>query len=143
VDKDELAARCGEALFASDHASASLGITIVEVTPGHATATMEVRKDMVNGLDICHGGLIFALADSTFALACNSHNVVAYAMGCNIEYLRPAVLGDQLTATATEMAVTRNTGSYVVSVINQNGKTVAVFHGRSSSRGRPLIKAAD
>ncbi len=94
---------------------------------------------MVNGFDICHGGMIFSLADSTFALAANSHNLVAYAMGCHIEYLRPALKGDKLTAQATEMSRTRHTGSYVVSVINQHEKTVAVFHGRSSTREEPLI----
>jgi len=134
---------CGKALFRHDTASAALGIKIVDVTPGHATANMDVRPDMVNGLDICHGGLIFTLADSTFALACNSHNMVAYAMGCHIEYLRPALNGDQLTARATEMDTTRNTGSYVVSVTNQDDKTIAVFHGRSSNRGQPLITHAD
>jgi len=139
LHKNELARLCGKALFGPDNASASLGINIVEVTPGHATATMEVRPDMVNGFDICHGGLIFTLADSTFALACNSHNMVAYAMGCHIEYLRPALKGDLLTARATEMDRTRNTGSYVVSVADQDGKTIAVFHGRSSNRGQPLI----
>jgi acyl-CoA thioesterase len=104
---------------------------------------MDIRPDMVNGFDICHGGLIFTLADSTFALACNSHNMVAYAMGCHIEYLRPALKGDHLIARATEMDRTRNTGSYVVSVKNQDDKTIAVFHGRSSNRGHPLITQAD
>lgn len=143
LDKTTLAKLCGKALFRHDNASAALDIEIVEVTPGHATAGMEIRPDMVNGFDICHGGLIFTLADSTFALACNSHNMVAYAMGCHIEYLRPALKGDHLTARATEMDRTRNTGSYVVSVVNQNGKTIAVFHGRSSNRGQPLITPAD
>jgi len=87
LDKTTLAKLCGKALFRHDSASAALGIEIVEVTPGHATASMEIRPDMVNGFDICHGGLIFTLADSTFALAGNSHNMVAYAMGCHIEYL--------------------------------------------------------
>ena len=77
--------------------------------------------------------------DSAFALAANSHNLVAYAMGCHIEYLRPALKGDMLTARATEMALTRRTGSYVVSVINQDEETIAVFHGRSSSRKQTLI----
>jgi len=143
LDKTTLAELCGKALFSHDNASAALGIKIVEVTPGHATASMDIRPDMVNGFDICHGGLIFTLADSTFALACNSHNMVAYAMGCHIEYLRPALKGDQLTAQATEMDRTRNTGSYVVSVKNQDDKTIAVFHGRSSNRGHPLITQAD
>jgi len=143
LDKTTLAELCGKALFSHDNASAGLGIDIVEVTPGHATASMTVRRDMVNGFDICHGGLIFTLADSTFALACNSHNMVAYAMGCHIEYLRPALKGDHLTARATEMDRTRNTGSYVVSVVNQDAKTIAVFHGRSSNRGQPLITHAD
>ena len=77
LDKKELARLCGKALFKKDSASAALGITIGVVTPGHATATMDIRDDMVNGLDICHGGLIFSLADSTFALASNSHNLVS------------------------------------------------------------------
>jgi len=143
LDKDALARLCGKALFNHDSASAALGINIAEVTPGHATASMEVRPEMVNGLDICHGGLIFTLADTTFALACNSHNMVAYAMGCHIEYLRPALKGDHLTARATEMDRTRNTGSYVVSVANQDDKIIAVFHGRSSNRGQPLITHAN
>ena len=143
LDKNELARLCGKALFRHDRASESLGINISEVTAGHATTTMEIRDDMVNGLDICHGGLIFALADSTFALACNSHNLVSYAVGCHIEFLRPALKGDILTARATEMALTRHTGSYVVSVLNQVEKTIAVFHGRSSNRGQPLITHAD
>ncbi len=143
LDKTTLAELCGKALFSHDNASAALGIKIVEVTPGHATARMNIRPDMVNGFDICHGGLIFTLADSTFALAGNSHNMVAYAMGCHIEYLRPALKGDQLTARATEMDRTRNTGSYVVSVSNQDGKNIAVFHGRSSNRGHPLITQSD
>ena len=143
LDKTTLAELCGKALFNHDSASTALGINIVEVTPGHAKASMEIRPDMVNGFDICHGGLIFTLADSAFAAACNSHNMVAYAMGCHIEYLRPALKGDYLTAQATEMDRTRNTGSYVVSVANQDGKTIAVFHGRSSNRGQPLITHAD
>ncbi len=143
LDKNELARLCGKALLSHDNASSRLGIEIVEVTAGHATASMEVRSEMVNGLDICHGGLIFTLADTTFALAGNSHNMVAYAMGCHIEYLRPALMGDRLKAQATEMDRTRNTGSYVVSVTNQDNKTVAVFHGRSSNRGQPLITHTD
>ena len=143
LDKNELARLCGKALFKTDSASAALGITIGVVSPGHATATMHIRDDMVNGLDICHGGLIFSLADSTFALASNSHNLVSYAMGCHIEFLRPALKGDELTARATEMALTRHTGSYVVSVTNQIDKTIAVFHGRSSNRGQPLITHAN
>ena len=143
LDKNELARLCGKEMFRHDSASAALGIDIIEITPGHATASMEIRPDMVNGFDICHGGLIFTLADTTFALACNSHNMMAFAMGCHIEYLRPGLKGDQLTARATEMDRTRNTGSYVVAVTNQDGKTIAVFHGRSSNRGQPLITQAN
>lgn len=139
VDKNTLAQQCGEALFRHDRASAGLGIKIEDTSPGHATASMKVRDDMVNGYGICHGGMIFSLADSTFALAANSHNLVAYAMGCHIEYLHPALKGDLLTARATEMALTRRTGSYVVSVTNQKGATIAIFHGRSSNRGKALI----
>ncbi len=143
LDKDTLAGLCGKALLAHDRASAGFGITIDKMTAGHATVYMDVREDMVNGHEICHGGLIFTLADTAFALACNSHNVVAYAMACHIEYLRPALKDDRLCAHAFEMAMTRNTGSYVVQVTNQVEKTIAVFHGRSSNRGKPLITYAD
>lgn len=93
---------------------------------------MSVRKDMVNGYDICHGGYLFSLADSAFAFACNTHNLSAVAAGARIEFLRPAYLDDKLTAEATQVAQGRRSGVYDAVVTNQNDKIVALFRGNSA-----------
>ncbi len=113
---------------------------IVEVTAGRAEVNMAVREDMVNGHQICHGGLIFTLADSAFAFACNSRNESSVAMNCAIDFVRPALLGDVLTAVAEERSLTRRTGLFDVTVTQQGGKVVAHLRGRSSSLGKPLIE---
>lgn len=119
------------AMFARDRASQALGMELLEAGPGFAVARMTVRADMIQGHDTCHGGFVFALADSTFAFACNSHGYAAVASGCSIEYLAPVHLGDALTATARELAVAGRSGVYDVAVSNQDGVTVAFFRGRS------------
>src|SRR5690348_9104398 len=85
-------------MFAADMASRKLGMQIVEVRPGYARVEMNVLPEMLNGHAICHGGLIFSLADSAFAFACNTHNFVTVAAGCSIEFLAPAHTGDHLVA---------------------------------------------
>jgi acyl-CoA thioesterase len=92
---------------------------------------MTVRADMVNGHAICHGGLIFTLADSAFAFACNSHNLTTVASGCTIEFLAPAHEGDELTASAIERSVAGRTGVYDIEVTNQRGEVIALFRGKS------------
>ena len=87
-------------MFAQDSASQALGMRIIEVAPGYAQLVMSVREDMVNGHQICHGGLIFTLADSAFAFACNTYNAATVAAGATIEFTKPGRLGDELTATA-------------------------------------------
>jgi acyl-CoA thioesterase len=87
---------------------------------------------MINGVKITHGGMIFTLADASFAFACNSRNQRAVAANCSIEFLRPSQLGDVLTATATEQAVSGRNGVYDVRVEDQAGQTVALFRGKSS-----------
>lgn len=104
---------------------------------------MTVRDDMINGHNTIHGGLVFALADSAFALACNSRNQASFAMSCHINFIRPAGVGDELTARATEESLTRSSGLYDVVVTNQGGKTIAHFHGRSFTRGEPLIEGLE
>jgi acyl-CoA thioesterase len=94
-------------LFGRDRASQAFGMRLLEVAPGRATLTMSVRADMVNGHDICHGGCIFALADSAFAFACNAGRPVTVAAGAAIDYLRPARLGDELVAVALERSRSR------------------------------------
>jgi acyl-CoA thioesterase len=129
-----------EGMFANDRASKSLGIQILSVTPGRAVLTMTVREDMLNGHDICHGGLIAVLADSAFAYACNSYNEWTVASGFSIDLMAPSHLGDELTATCHEVSKTGRTGLYDTEVNNQHGKRVAVFRGRSHTiRGKPVL----
>jgi acyl-CoA thioesterase len=126
-----LAERVAEAMWARDDASQRLGMRIVNVAPGGATLAMTVRSDMLNGHDICHGGFIFTLADSAFALACNSYNLNTVASGCAIEFLAPAREGDVLTAVARERSMAGRTGVYDIDVANQRGETIALFRGKS------------
>jgi acyl-CoA thioesterase len=95
---DELARATAAAMYENDACSRALGLEIVEVRPGYARLRMAVRDDFLNGHQICHGGLIFTLADSTFAFACNTYNINTVAAGCSIEFLRPVKGGDVLTA---------------------------------------------
>jgi acyl-CoA thioesterase len=94
---------------------------------------------MTNGHGICHGGLVFALADSAFAFACNSHGANTVAAGAAIEFLRPAREGDLLTAVATERWRAGRSGIYEIEVTNQDGETVALFRGRSHQVAGRLI----
>ncbi len=130
-DPQELAEQTGRVMYERDPASQALGARLESVTPGGAVMSMTVRGDMLNGHKTCHGGFIFALADSTFAFACNSRNLVTVASGCTIDYLAPAFEGDRLTATAVEYSLAGRTGIYDVQVANQDGKQIAVFRGRS------------
>ena len=127
-----LAEHCAEAMYTRDHASQGLGMQIGKVGAGFAAMTMTVRADMLNGHATCHGGFIFALADSAFAYACNSHNLTTVAAGCAIEYLAPAREGDVLTATGRERALAGRSGVYDIDVTNQHGATIAVFRGKSA-----------
>ena len=129
-----------EGMFRNDRASKLLGMQIVDVTPGRATLTMTVRDDMLNGHDLCHGGLIATLADSTFAFACNSYNELTVASGFAIELLAPGRLGDVLTARCTEVSKAGRTGVYDTEITNQRGERVAVFRGRSyTMKGKPVV----
>ena len=116
---------------------------IEAVGPGFARVSMVVRADMLNGFRICHGGLITTLADSSFAFACNSYNELTVASGFAIDLIAPGRLGDELTATCTEVSKAGRTGVYDVEVRNQRGERVAVFRGRSyTARGKPVIPPA-
>jgi acyl-CoA thioesterase len=119
------------AMWAGDRASQGLGMRIDAIAPGAATLSMPVRADMLNGHDICHGGFIFALADSAFAFACNSYNFVTVASGCSIDFLAPARAGDVLTAHARERSASGRTGVYDIDVTNQRGERIALFRGKS------------
>lgn len=129
-----------DGMFVNDRASKWLGMKVAEVTPGRAVLTMTVRDEMLNGHDICHGGLIATLADSAFAFACNSYNEFSVASGFAIELLAPGRLGDVLTATCVEVSKAGRTGVYDTEVSNQQGLRIAVFRGRSHTvRGKPAV----
>jgi len=131
TDAQLLAERAAQALFERDQASQVLGMRLLEVRPGHARVVMRVRADMVNGHARCHGGLIFALADSAFAFSCNSHNESTVAAAASIDFLASASAGDELSAVATELWRSRRNGIYEVTVTNQRGERIALFRGRS------------
>ena len=133
VDKLALAKAAAEVMWREDNASKWLGMKVEEVRPGYARLSMAVTANMVNGHNLCHGGLIFTLADSTFAFACNSHNQRAVAAGCAIEFLAPAFLGDVLTAEGVEQALRGRTGVYDMKVTNQKSELIAVFRGKSAT----------
>jgi acyl-CoA thioesterase len=126
-----LAELAGKTMYERDPASQALGMLLAEIRPGYARMTMPVRRDMLNGHQTCHGGYIFMLADSAFAFACNSHNHNTVGAGCTIDYLAPGREGDLLTAEATEQALAGKTGVYDIRVVNQEGRTIALFRGKS------------
>jgi acyl-CoA thioesterase len=125
------AERAAAALFERDRASQALEMRLAAVRPGWARVVMRVRADMVNGHGVCHGGIVFALADSAFAFACNSHNDSTVAAAASIDFLAGAREGDELTAEANEVWRTRRNGIYEISVCNQRGERIALFRGRS------------
>lgn len=117
-------------MFDADVASRSLGIELVTAADGHAEARMRVTPAMVNGHAIAHGGYVFLLADTAFALACNSHGPATVAAGADITFVRPAYAGDLLVARATERTRYGRSGIYDVTV-QRGDEVVAEFRGRS------------
>lgn len=135
-----LAERVRDAMIEHDAASKALGMLVEAVGPGTARVRMVVRADMVNGFSLCHGGLIATLADTAFALACNSHNEMSVASGLDAEFVQPARLGDTLVAEASELSQSGRLGVYDVIVENQHGERIALVRGRSyRMKGRPVI----
>ena len=136
----QLAEATRDAMWANDRASRALGMQVQAIGPGTATLAMPVREDMLNGHDLCHGGLVATLADSAFAFACNAYNEVTVASGFDINLFAASRLGDVLTATAHEVSKAGRTGVYDIEVTNQHGERVAAFRGRSyTMKGKPLV----
>lgn len=125
------ATRAAAAMWRDDGASQWLGMTLVSVDEGRAVMRLTVEKQHCNGHGMCHGGITFALADSTFAFACNSRNQATVAQNNMITYTAPAQLGDVLTATAREVSLSGRSGIYDVRVSNQEGATIAEMRGLS------------
>jgi acyl-CoA thioesterase len=137
----QIAEASRDAMWKDDRASQGLGMAVEAVGPGSATVTMTVRPDMLNGFDICHGGLIATLADTAFAFACNAYNELTVAAGFDVNIVAAARGGDRLTAMASEVSRTGRTGVYDITVTNQRGDTVAAFRGRSfTMKGKPVVE---
>ncbi len=126
-------------IYQKDNLAKHFDMRLGEVSPGRATLTMYVRHEMLNGLGICHGGVTFALADTAFAYACNSRNHKTVALNCIISYSLAVLEGDELTAIAEEKVLNKSTGTYDVTISNQDGKVVALFRGTSYSTRQPLF----
>jgi len=136
-----LAERAAGALLGRDRASQALGMRLLDVAPGRARVLMRVRADMLNGHGLCHGGLVFALADSAFACACNSHNESTVAAAAAIDFLAPAREDDELTAEASELWRSARNGLYEIVIANQRGERIALFRGRSYRVAGQLVSA--
>jgi phenylacetic acid degradation protein PaaD len=143
VEALERAQRCAEIMLEKDASSKALGIEIDVPEAGSAVAVMIVRPDMVNGFDVCHGGLVFALADTAFAFACNAYNNETLSIEADINWRKTAHVGDRLVATATEDRRERRHGHYSIEVRNQDLVTVAEFNGHCISRDRPLFEESE
>lgn len=143
IDPQRLAEAVRDAMWRNDRASQGMGMQVLAIGPGTATLQMTVQERMLNGHDICHGGLISTLADSTFAFACNAYNEVTVASGFDVNLVTAARLGDVLTAEAREVNKAGRTGVYDIEVRNQRGERVAVFRGRSYTlKGKQVVDPA-
>jgi len=140
LNEQAIAERVAEVMYRDDIAAQHLGIRIEEVGPGYSKLTMTVGPEMINGHDICHGGMTFSLADTAFAYACNSRNEATVAAGCSIEFLAPAMKGAKLTAVARETAKRGRQGVYDMTVTDDDGNVIAVMRGKAASLRRPVFE---
>ena len=144
TDPQALAEVVAQTMWSRDRATHALGMEIISVGPGRATIQMTVRQDMLNGHAICHGGMLFTLADTAFAYACNSYNQNTVASACHIDFLAPGREGDLLEAQAIERSAGGRTGVYDVTVSVVGGKTLALFRGKSARiKGEVTASLAD
>jgi acyl-CoA thioesterase len=143
TDPKALATAVAASMWSVDVATKdTMQMKLITAEPGRAVIEMQVRELHLNGHQICHGGFIFTLADSTFAFACNSYNKVAVAAGCSIEFLKPAHLGDVLTCEGVEQTLSGRHGIYDMRVTNQKGETIAMFRGKSAQIAGTVIPEA-
>jgi acyl-CoA thioesterase len=140
-DPQALAEAVAKAMYSRDTAVIALGMTVTKMAPGFAQVRMRVRNDMLNGHAICHGGMVFTLADTAFAYACNAQGKVTVAAGASVEFLLASREGDELTAEAREVMRSKRNGVYDVGVHNQRGELVALFRGRSHQLNEDVLES--
>lgn len=139
MDTNELAKRVVGHMMDSDLFSQWLGIEIIEVKEGYSKIKMKLRKEMINGFGVIHGGIAFSLGDSAFAFACNNRNNLSMALDTSITFTKSTQPGDELTAEAKELHNGRSTGLYLITITNQHNKQVALFKGTCFRTGKHLI----
>ncbi len=139
MDKDEMAKRVVGHMMDSDVFSQWLGIEIIEVKEGYSKIKMKLRKEMINGFGVIHGGIAFSLGDSAFAFACNNRNNLSMALDTSITFIKSTQPGDELTAEAKELHNGRSTGLYLITITNQHNNQVALFKGTCFRTGKNLI----
>jgi acyl-CoA thioesterase len=138
-EKDELANKVVKKMMQNDSFSRWMGLEVIEVKEGYSKVRMTIRKEMLNGFGIVHGGLAFSLADSAFAFACNNRNNISVALDVTITFTKAVNVGDVLTADAKEIHNGRSTGVYIITITNQKNEQVAFFKGTCFRTGKPLI----
>lgn len=139
TEKDQLATAVVAHMMEKDFFSQWLGIDVMDIKEGYSKIKMTVRKEMINGFDIVHGGIAFSLADSAFAFACNNRNNLSVALDTAINFTKPVHVGDELIAEAKEIHNGRSTGLYQVTITNQKNHPVAIFKGTCFRTGKKLI----
>jgi len=126
-------------MMENDFFSQWMGVEVLEVKEGYSKIKMTIRKEMVNGFGIVHGGIPFSLADSAFAFACNNRNNLSVALDVTITFMKAVNIGDVLTAEAKEIHNGRSTGVYLIDVTNQKNEQVALFKGTCFRTGKNLV----
>lgn len=139
IENDLKASQVVQHMMEHDLFSQWLGIKVIEIKEGYSKITMTIRKEMINGLGIIHGGVAFSMADSAFAFACNNRNVLSVALDTSINFLKPVHVDDVLIAEAKELHNGRSTGLYHITIINQHEHVVAVFKGTCYRTNKTLI----
>ena len=140
VESDKLAKRVVAKMMDHDEFSQWMGVEVVDIKEGYSKIRMEIRKEMVNGFGIIHGGLPFSLADSAFAFACNNRNNLSVALDVTITFMKAVNPGDILTAEAEEIHNGKSTGVYLITVTNQHSQKVALFKGTCFRTGKKLVE---
>ncbi|MEO6220673.1 MAG: hotdog fold thioesterase [Ginsengibacter sp.] len=140
MDEDELAQQVVDNMIKSDLFSQWLGVEIIEIKEGYSKIKMTLRKEMINGFNVIHGGIAFSLGDSAFAFACNSRNNLSMALDTSINFTKTTQPGDILIAEAKELHNGRSTGLYLITITNQNNVQVAVFKGTCFRTGKKLLR---
>jgi acyl-CoA thioesterase len=139
ADKDAVALSVVQHMMQHDLFSQWLGIEVLEIKEGFSKIKMTVRKEMINGFGIVHGGIAFSLADSAFAFACNNRNILSVALDTAINFIKPVHVGDELTAEAKELHNGKSTGLYHITITNQHEHSVALFKGTCFRTNKILI----